>query len=251
MTFRQLLAQERPILGMYVSCSDLAVAEIIAKSGVDYIRIDLEHGIMDYSTVANIIRIATLSGILVQARVCDLSDITRLLDLGVTSIFVPDVESVEYAKKLIEKVKYTPLGMRGMNNCSRFLDYNPAGFKEYLKTANDEVLLGIQLESKTAIENIDSILSLDGIDVVSSGKGDLSQSYGFTGDSGNPFIVEKENFIIQKAIEHGKIPTALSTSPERTASLYQQGVQMITIGSDLLVINDAMRQMVSQHNANE
>ena len=249
MNFRQMLAQDRPVLGMYVSCPDLAVAEIIVRSGIDYIRIDLEHGMLDYTAVANLVRLSTIAGIPVQARVSDLSDITRLLDLGVTGIFVPDVETAEYAKKLVEKVKYAPLGMRGMNNNPRFLNYNSAGFQDYVKTANEEVLLGIQLESRTAVEHIDEILSVEGIDMVSSGKGDLSQSYGVAGNISHPVVVETENYILRKAIEHGKIPTALSTSAERTAALYRQGVRMVTIGTDLQVIRDAMCGMTAAHRA--
>lgn len=247
MTFRELLKQDRPILGIYVACADCTVVEMAARAGMDYIRIDLEHGLLDYSTVAQLIRTATNLGMPVQARVADLSDITRLLDFGVTGVVIPDVDSVDYAKRIIDKVKYAPVGMRGMNTTPRCLGWDGSRFADYVKAANEEVLLGFQLESRQAVDNIDAILSLGGVDMISSGKADLSQSYGVIGQITNPLILEKEEYIIRKGLEYGKIPTVLSTSAERTKKLFGLGVRMLTIGSDTQIIYQAMKQAVGLH----
>lgn len=246
MTFRELLKQNRPVFGIYVVSPDPNLIEIAAHAGLDYIRIDLEHGMLSYSEVREIVRVATLSGMPVQARVSDLSDVTRLLDFGVTCIIVPDVDSVESAKNAVNLVKYTPLGNRGFNNGARFLKFDTSGFMDYIKTANEEVLLGIQIESRQAVEKIDEILSVDGIDMVSSGKGDLSQSYGLLGQNTHPLVLEKEAYIIHKAIEHGRIPTVLSTSASRTKELAALGCRILTLGNDMDIyasgIRDAIRQ---------
>lgn len=247
MTFRELLKEDRPILGLYVSSIDPGLIEIAADAGLDYVRIDMEHGLFGYDEVRELIRTATLSEMLVQVRVSSLNDITKLLDFGATAILVPDVNSVQSAKDAVSQVKYAPLGSRGFNNGPRFLKYSQTKFMEYLEQANREVLLGIQLESREAIEHIDEILAVDGVDMVSSGKGDLSQAYGLLGQNTHPLILEKESYIIRKGLEHNKIPTVLSINAERTRELYGLGVKMITIGSDMEIYAQGIRSCLKSH----
>lgn len=246
MTFRKLLAQDRPILGLYVVSPDPNLIEISAKAGLDYIRIDLEHGLLSYSEVREIVRTATLSHMPVQVRVNNLSDVTKLLDFGVTGIIVPGVDSVEAAKDAVNLVKYSPLGNRSFNNGARLFKFDSSEFMDYIKTANEEVLLGIQIESKQAIDRIDEILSVEGIDMVSSGKGDLSQSYGILGQNTHPLILEKEAYIIHKAIEHKKIPTVLTTSSSRTKELFALGCRILTLGSDMDIYAAGIREFINQ-----
>ena len=247
MTIEAIKHRTTPLLGLYVCSSDPNLVEIAARAGIGYIRIDLEHGMLSYAEVRELIRTASLWNIDVQVRVSDLSDVTRMLDFGVNAIIVPDIEAREDAERAVRMVKYAPLGARGFNNAPRFLQFSSDGFMDYLKTANDSTMLIIQLESRQALDNIDEILSVPGIDAVSSGKGDLSQSYGLLGQNTHPQILEKEAFIIQKAVEHGKLPTALSTGCERTQQLLQAGVRMITIGSDMDVYAAAIRMALKKH----
>lgn len=248
MTFRELLKQDRPVLGLYVNSIDPSLIEIAADAGLDYIRIDMEHGLFGYDEVRELVRAATLSGMPVQVRISNLSDITKLLDFGVTAIIVPDIDSAPSARDAVSQVKYAPLGNRGFNNGPRFLKYSKKGFTDYLEQANREVLLGIQLESREAVEHIDEILAVEGVDMVSSGKGDLSQAYGLLGQNTHPLILEKESYIIQKGLEHNIIPTVLSISAERTRQLYGQGVKMITIGSDMEIYAQGIRNCLERHN---
>ena len=247
MTFRELLKQNRPVLGLYVNSIDPGLIEIAADAGLDYIRIDMEHGLFGYDEVRELARTATLSGMPVQVRISDLTDITKLLDFGVTAIIVPDVNGAQSAKNAVLQVKYAPLGSRGFNNGPRFLKYSSMKFMDYVERANDEVLLGIQLESKEAIEHIDEILAVEGVDMVSSGKGDLSQAYGLLGQNTHPMILEKEAYIIQKGLEYNKIPTVLSVSAERTRELHGLGVNMITIGSDMEIYAQGIRNCLERH----
>lgn len=236
----------RPIFGLYVSIPDPALVEMAYNAGFEFIRIDMEHILFGYDKVAELIRTARLLGMETQVRISNVSDITKFLDQGATGIMCPDVETPEMAKEVIKRVKYAPLGSRGMFPISRFVKFGLEPFDDYMAQANDTVLTGIQIESLSAMEQIDEIFSLDGLDMVSSGKADLSQSMGMTGQMTHPKVVEAENYIIKKAIEYGKEPTALVGSRERAHALWDMGVRIMTAGVDLSMIANLYKTTVDQ-----
>jgi 2-keto-3-deoxy-L-rhamnonate aldolase RhmA len=92
-------------------------------------------------------------------RVSTLQEIKKLLDFGATGVLVPDVESAQYAQEAVDLCKYAPLGMRGISTTSRSMQYGNLPFSEYVKRANDTVALGIQIESRKGLDNLDEILS--------------------------------------------------------------------------------------------
>ena len=112
--FNDLLNQEGPILGLYISSPDPYTVEMAKKAGYDFIRIDNEHTRIDYSSIVELTRTANLLDMPVQIRVSNLDDITKFLDFGITGIVVPNVNSVERAKEAVELTKFYPLGSRGM-----------------------------------------------------------------------------------------------------------------------------------------
>ncbi len=242
--FGDLSALRRPVLGLYVSIPDPALVEMAYNAGFGFIRIDMEHILFGYNTLAELIRTACLLKMPVQVRISDLTDITKLLDQGVCGIVCPDVENVQQAKAVIERAKYAPIGNRGMFPVARYAKFGLEPFDTYTKDANDYVSVAVQLESLTAIENIDSILSLEGIDMVASGKADLSQSMGLIGQTGHPKVIEAENLIIKKALAYGKEPSMLAGSKKRVHELWDMGVKLITLGPDTNLIAECYKKTV-------
>lgn len=236
----------RPIFGLYVSISDPALIEMAAYAGFGFVRIDLEHTLFSYEKVAELIRTARLLNMETQVRISSITDITKLLDQGATSIICPDIETPAMAREVVNKTKYYPLGGRGMFPVSRFLEFGAVPFAPYAESANRTVLAGVQIESVQALESIDEILKTDGVDIVASGKADLSQSMGLIGQASHPKVIEAENFIVKKALEYGKLPSMLANNKKRVHELWDLGVKLITIGPDVNIVANCYKSMVEQ-----
>ena len=241
-TFKELLKKDGPIFGLYINLSDPLVVEMAKAAGFDFVRIDLEHSLMDPRELRELIRTANLLDILVQVRISDLTDATKLLDQGADGLVVPDVSNVERAKKAIDAVKYHPTGMRGMYPATRYLDFGMSDFARYFATANSRITLTIQIEDKEGIANIDEILALEGIDMVSTGKFDLSQSLGIPGKVGDPKVLEAEAAIVKKAFEYGKIPVVMAETAQRVRELGKMGIKVITVGPDVAILFKGLKE---------
>lgn len=235
----------RPILGLYVGISDLQLIAMAYNAGFDYIRIDMEHFMFGYDRAGELIRYARALGLEVQVRVSSMSDITKMMDAGATGIMVPDIEDKAAVRKLIGLTKFSPLGHRGMFPIAGDVKFGLESYSDYMATANQRVLNGIQLESTQALKHVEEIIAQDGLDLVSSGKADLSQSMGLACQMTNPQVIEGENFIIKKALEFGKEPTLLASSTERIREVWDMGVRMITIGNDTQMIAKMLKDSVT------
>ena len=247
MSFQRLLGQKDVSYGMFVNIPDPTVVEIAKYAGIDFIRIDIEHKLMSPSEVREMVRTATLLDMAVQVRVPRLEDVTALLDAGVSCVLIPGITNAEQAKDAIREAKFHPLGLRGISGDSRAVRYGHDNVNEYLFSANDDcVTLGVQIEQKAAFENIDDILSQQGIDIVVTGRNDLSQSYGMLGDNLNPFILDTEKAIIQKAIEYNKQPMILSGTAQRTKELREMGVRLIIVTQDNKVLYRGLKQALAE-----
>jgi len=233
-------------LGFYISIVDPSIIEMAKFAGFDFVRIDCEHALFDKAAVANMIRTATNIGMPVYVRVSSLEDITAFLDFGATGIIVPGISCKDDALKAISLAKYAPLGLRGMSTCARSLKYGNITQKDYLRTANERTKLIVQLETKEAMDNIDEILSLDGIDMVATGKNDLAQSFGLIGQANHRMVIDAENRMIEKTLACGKMPTLMGETPTRVAELIGKGVKNITVGYDAKFLMKALTDYVSQ-----
>lgn len=233
--------------GLYINILDPAIVEMAVLAGFDFIRIDCEHMIFDNSTLVHMIRTANLLDMPVQLRVSSLNDVSSLLDFGVSGIMVPHVDSRERAIEAVNAVKYGTLGRRGMFGNARYLKYGDMKLSNCIEAVNDEICLIVQIEDKEGLENIDDILSVDGVDMVATGKNDLSQSLGIPGQPGHPDVISAENFVIQKALEHNKIPTLLANTPERMKELKDKGVLCFVTGRDTVLLYNSLKNNISQY----
>lgn len=231
--------------GITLSMCDPVVVEMAARAGFGFVRIDWEHMIFDSETVIDMVRIARLIDIPIHVRVSNLANVSALLDLGVTGIMVPHVDSREAAMKAVRAVKYSPLGERGMNGTARVLDFGKTKFKDYMKSANDEVRLIVQIEDQKGIRDVDEILCTSGVDMVATGKMDLSQALGVPGETANPKVIEAEERIIQKAVAYGKMPVIKADTPERVKVLSDMGVRWFHVGRDESLLSAAMKKRMT------
>lgn len=235
--------ENRNTFGLYITIPDPTVIEMAAEAGFDFVRIDLEHFLVDPETVLRMISTANLLSLSVHVRVGSISEITRVLEAGADGVIVPHISTKEAALEAVNAVKFYPLGERGMYNGYRCLRYGGIPLSEYMEKANDSVLLTVQIEDKAGLSHIDEILSIPGIDMVSSGKSDLSQSLGLLGQSNHPAVLEAEELIAERAAVHQVYPSLLVGNESRMKRLIEKGVHSFTIGRDRNLLMQGMKSL--------
>jgi len=187
--FRRALLKRQVTLGSWIQIGHPACAEVLARAGFDWACVDLEHGVIDLESTANIFRAVASFDCVPVARL-PLNDpiwIHRVLDAGACGLIIPMVKTAAEAEAAVREAKYPPRGGRGFGY-SRGNLYG-ADFDAYIASANDEIAMVMQIEHKDAIANLDAILQVDGVDGVFVGPLDLSGSMGITGQLDHPRMV--------------------------------------------------------------
>ena len=233
-------------LGVYISDLGVVAAEISTLCGFDYMRVDNEHTLHNPQDLVNIIRVANAADIPTLVRVTGLEEITKLLDIGATGIMMPDIETAEQAMAGVKACKYAPMGERGMARAARALGYGLADADKYFAGANDQIAFCVQIESRKGVENIEEIVKLEGVDIVTTGPWDLAQNLGVTGQVNHPAVLEATDYVVKKTLEAGKIMLLGAQSPEGVQKLREQGVFMATICTDVPFLARAMKTHVAR-----
>lgn len=243
--FKVWANSDKPRLGMWVMINDPTVIEMAKKAGFDYVRIDNEYIPFDFQTIAEMARIANFLDLPIFVRVSRIDDITSLLSCGVDGIIVPNCNTIETAKQAINLVKYSPIGARGIHPGSRAYMTSHMNTEEYMKSANDYISLTIQIEDVKAEAYLDELISLEGIDFISSGRNDISQSLGLIGQVTHPKVMAFEDKLIDCALKHKKIPAILVRSKEEMQKIRnEKGINMFTVASDDPMLRKAMADKV-------
>jgi 2-keto-3-deoxy-L-rhamnonate aldolase RhmA len=184
-TLRQKLSQGQPAYGTMIG--DLrspTVVQIIAQSGYDFLFIDTEHGPYSLETVADLVRVARLSGLTPLVRVPDAEYhlLVRPFDLGARGIMIPRVETRAQVEKIVESCLFPPLGARGCSVDKGQNDFTGQSAWSFAEEANRENLIILQIERRRAVEDIDELLSVPGVGAAVIGPNDLSLDMGLRSD---------------------------------------------------------------------
>jgi 4-hydroxy-2-oxoheptanedioate aldolase len=248
---KQKILKGETAFGIYITVPSPAIVEIAGCNGYDFVRIDLCHSNIDMSQVEHLVRAAELSGVSPMARVDNNPEvISRLLEMGIQGLVVPDIESVEAAKAAVEAARFSPIGARGIFGMPRVAQYGYLDPNEYIKWSNEEVLLGIQIESVEAVKHIDEILMIEGIDMCLSGRNDIAKSLGVPGQKNHPKVLELEEEIFNAAKKHGKsisvnLDPASVNFAENVAKWKSKGAQVITFGHDVSIIKKGFEDAIT------
>ena len=220
------------------------IAEIVAREDYDFCTADMEHSEITNAELVNIFRGLRGSNCLACARVAsnEKMKIRAPLDLGANVLIVPLVNSAEEARRAVSFAKYPPDGVRGYAFC-RANNWS-SDFNEYVKNSNDDVLLLAMIETKTAVENIDEILSVDGIDGVFVGPYDMSGSYGIVGDLQNEIVKNAIRKVVEACKRHDKIAGQHIThpTPENIREAIAQGYRFLALGIDALYLVQSLHE---------
>lgn len=246
MRFRERLKAGELLLGPGINLSDARVSEALADS-VDFLWIDLEH---------SIIGAQALQGHLMAARGRDTPAIVRVtgsdtafikpvLDAGAHGIVVPQVRGVEEVRRVIADCRYTPEGQRGFGPLIP-TNYGRTGLTEYVAAANAGVFVSVMIENVEALEAIDEIVALPGLDSVVLGPMDLSASLGRLGQVDDPRVVEAMERVIVAALAAGvSVGSGLGANTEFGLAQVRRGVQWLQVGGDCEYLVRGMDQLFS------
>lgn len=232
---QQLFLPGRSTTGNWISIGHPAVAEICSE-GFDFVVIDMEHTAMSLETIENMLRaVHADTAPIVRVPSNDPVLITRVLDLGVAGLMIPTIETAEQAQQAVEAMQYPPEGTRGVAP-ARASDYGRT-FDEYFETADDEVETILQVETERGVENVDDIVSIDGVDAVIIGHGDLSASLGVFGQWDDDRFESALNSIVTAAQDNGTAVGMLATDRESIHRWTDTGIDFLLVGADITYLS--------------
>jgi 2-keto-3-deoxy-L-rhamnonate aldolase RhmA len=245
---KQALREGRVQLGC--SCFQLRSPDVVralAAAGLDWVFFDAEHGAFSLETLQDLMRVATGAGLCPIVRVADLQYalIARALDCGAQGVLLPRVESPALLAQAVSWTRFPPMGTRGFGLAAPQLDYEPVTIAEAIAHVNANVLVVLQIETRTALERIDELLAVPNIDAVLIGPGDLSISLGIPGEFEHPQFVAAVETVRDRCERAGIAPGMHMRSLALGKRWTGRGLRLISCNSDLGFLFDQATETVA------
>lgn len=235
--------------GMFMALKDPAMVEIIGYAGYDFVVIDLEHSTLDLSTMEHMIRAAKIVGITSIVRVPqeDYATILRAVEAGADAVMFPHLVTKEQAEKIVNMAKYYPIGNRGLDASTRVATYGNIPMAEHMEQQNKRVQVIGMIEDKEALDHIDDILSVEGLDLLFIGAADLSSSFGLPGQVTHPELRSAMKIVIDKATK-ANVPVGLPAyDAVQAKELEKMGVKYIaTPAVDTFYITETFKNHLTK-----
>jgi len=225
-------------LGAWLTSPDPAVAEVIGDCGFDYVNVDLQHGLIDVASAVSIFRALVGRDVVVTCRVPSNEPgiIGKVLDAGAMGIIVPMVNTAEQAARAVRACRYAPAGSRSYGPIRARRQYGA----DYATWANDRISCIPMIETAEAIDNLDAILGVEGIDAVYVGPSDLAVSMGLQPGLDNPDDEYQAALsAVLEACGRRSVVPGIHSGPPLAATRLAQGFRMVTVCSDLVALESA------------
>ena len=242
---RKMLAGE-PVLGAWLSMGSPIAAEIVAHAGYDAVIMDHEHGPGDLLNAVSLMQAASASGATPMMRVPwnDMVYIKRALDIGVMGIVVPYVQNAAEAEAAVAACRYPTAGVRGVAphaaRCSGWGRFTRA----YLEAMPQELLVACQIETEEAIDNIEEIAAVDGVDMLFLGPSDISASIGHMLDMKEPAVISLFQKAERKLRATGKLLATVTRPGKSVNWTFERGYHMVVAGGDARLLQGAATAQV-------
>jgi 2-keto-3-deoxy-L-rhamnonate aldolase RhmA len=240
-SLRDKITSGRTVVGTWISIPDIAVVEVLAQAGFDYLLIDGEHAPISPSQLFPLAVAAERRGCPVVYRVqMNSADLIKAaLDIGIAGLMVPMVESPEEAAAVVSAAKYPPAGRRGMGpwRASNYFQ----DFRDYVASANEQTAVIVQIESAAAIEKAAQIAAVPGIDVLYVGPADLSGSLGVPVGTLEPPLLEALKRVVAVGKATGRCVGIDAPSNERLETFAGLGFRLFSFGIDAGYLSDGGR----------
>jgi 4-hydroxy-2-oxoheptanedioate aldolase len=231
--FKHAIAQGRLQVGLWSSLASNIAADIVSDSGFDWILIDTEHSPNEIPDVLGQLQAAERgsASLIVRPAWNDAVLIKRVLDIGAQSVLVPYVQDAEEARRAVAAVRYPPGGIRGVAAAARASRYGRV--PGYLNKADAEICLLVQVETRTALDQLEAIAGIEGIDGVFIGPSDLSASFGHVGNPQHPEMQKLLQDSVNRLKAVGKPAGILTTNEEEARRYIEWGYTFVAVGSDV------------------
>jgi len=219
--------------------------EIAAMAGFDCIWTCMEHVPNDLSLIERQINATKIWDVDLMVRVArgSYSDYIRPLELDAAGIMVPHIMSLEDARNVVRMTRFHPIGRRPVDGGNADGQYCAVDFREYLKQANEQRFVCIQIEDPEPLAELDAIAALDGIDIIFFGPGDFSHGIGAPGVWDHPKLIEARKRVAEVALAHGKVAGTVG-NPDNAKDLIAMGYRFINIGADVVALGDHCRKLM-------
>lgn len=217
---------------------------MVAECGFDFVCLDAEHSAMDRGTIENLVRAADARGVPALVRVAGNTPelLGGALDAGARGVIVPRVNTAAQARDVLAATRYPPAGVRGAGP-GRAARYG-AGLAGYLATANDDLLVGVQVETQTAVGNAAEIAEIEDLDLVFIGPGDLAVSLDVAPDASGPRaakLTDAIGSVIGTCRRRGRAVGMFRPSADDVATWRQAGTSLFVVAADSVFLSDAAR----------
>jgi 4-hydroxy-2-oxoheptanedioate aldolase len=242
------LAAGETLFGCWLGMADPYAAEMAATCGFDWLLIDGEHAPNDLRSIAAQLAVIDPSPSLPVVRLYDDNParMKQMLDAGAQSLLIPMIESAEQAERALRATRYPPQGIRGVGSslarASRF-----SGLPDYLTTANDEICLILQVESRAGLAALDAILAVPGIDCVFIGPSDLAADMGHLGNAGHPDVRAAVLDALRRIAASGAAAGVLTTDDGFIKDCVAAGARFVGVGIDVIAYVSALRALAGKH----
>ena len=235
-SLRARLHQQEILIGTFCAIAQPACIELVGSAGFDFLVFDAEHCMIDRADITGLVRAAECVGSPILFRVPDVDPewISAVLDSGANGVVVPRVGNAEEARTAVKAMRYPPLGARGLA-ASRAAGYG-ARIPQYVATANEDLLLIVQVETAEGVTNIDEIARVEGVDAVFIGPGDLAMSLEAMGPDGRSKVEAAIDAIVAGCQRAGRPAGLFHIGVDGLGEAIDRGMRFHTVGADFVFL---------------
>jgi 4-hydroxy-2-oxoheptanedioate aldolase len=242
------LARGEPVLVTTLHFTDPSLYEMTSLMGFDGIWMDLEHHTYSVETAAGLMRAARVgsSDIIARPAKGEFMRMQRLLEAGAQGIMYPRCEDEQEAAEVVAWAKFAPLGRRGCDSANPDAPYLAMPLEQYVRAANEQTFIIIQLETPSALERADRIAAVDGVDILMLGPGDLSVFIGRPGQLEDERIAEAKRHVAEAAKGAGKHFGWPVASPQQARELLELGGRFVCYGCDFVIVKTGLERVQAE-----
>lgn len=249
-TLKSRLRAGRRTIGAFLQTMSPVAAEILSRSGFDWLIVDMEHSPGDFANLQHQLQAMNGSGTVPFCRAPwnDPVDIKRILDTGVVGVLVPYVNTRAEAEAAVAACRYPPQGIRGVAGSPRAAGYT-RDVRAYLNSANAQTIVIVAIETAEAVRNLDEILAVEGLDGVFIGPMDLASSMGYLGDPAQPEVQETIAQIERRVLASDKFLGTVASSWDAAHACFEKGYRWLVLLQDGAALRKAGDDVVARFRA--
>lgn len=232
---KQALQAGQTVAGtMVVEIRQPAVMQLLANAGFDFVIIDNEHGAFNLETIADLSRTAIYVGLTPIVRIPDLTYpyVAQTLDAGAQGIMAPRITEPEQVRQAVQMMKYPPLGQRGNALSRGYTNFKSGPVGDVMAAVNEQTMLIVQIETRPALENLEQIITIPGVDAALIGPNDLSIALGVPGQLESSTLHTAISHTIATCQQHGVTPALHMNEVNLAVYWVKQGMRLISVGSE-------------------